>query len=115
MFLFMYIKLVFNNFSDCPQISVGSGAIASSRERTFGAKVKYMCPTGQEFSSGVTEIEIECMQSGQWSVSHIPRCQGNPYLFIYFSYIEKKILSSKKYYKKKKKKKSLDFLKLHFY
>lgn len=84
MFLLHFVKIKFDlfNFSDCPQISVGSGAIASSRERTFGAKVKYMCPTGQEFSTGVTEIEIECMQSGQWSVSHIPRCQGNQYYFL---------------------------------
>ncbi|XP_055948273.1 uncharacterized protein LOC129981454 isoform X2 [Argiope bruennichi] len=61
--------------ADCPQISVGNGAIASSRERTFGAKIRYTCPIGQEFSTGVAEIEIECLQSGQWSVPHIPRCQ----------------------------------------
>lgn len=45
-----------------------------------------MCPTGQEFSTGVTEIEIECMQSGQWSISHIPRCQGRIYKINYIAH-----------------------------
>ncbi|KAF8796738.1 CUB and sushi domain-containing protein 1 [Argiope bruennichi] len=61
--------------ADCPQLSVGERAIASSRETTFGARVMYVCPIGQEFSSGGDKILAECMQGGNWNVSHIPACQ----------------------------------------
>ncbi|KAG8179313.1 hypothetical protein JTE90_016418 [Oedothorax gibbosus] len=61
--------------ADCPQLSVGDRAIASSRETTFGARVVYVCPVGQEFSSGGDKILAECMQGGNWNVSHVPACQ----------------------------------------
>lgn len=61
--------------ADCPQLKVGERAIASSRETTFGARVMYLCPIGQEFTSGGDRIYTECMQGGQWNVSYIPGCQ----------------------------------------
>ncbi|KAM7304917.1 uncharacterized protein ISCGN_014817 [Ixodes scapularis] len=62
--------------ADCPLLTVGEGALASSRETTFGAKVTYVCPAGQEFSNGMSKIVAECMPGGKWSVGSIPRCQG---------------------------------------
>ncbi|KAG0433549.1 hypothetical protein HPB47_019805, partial [Ixodes persulcatus] len=61
--------------ADCPLLTVGEGALASSRETTFGAKVTYVCPAGQEFSNGMFKIVAECMPGGKWSVGSIPRCQ----------------------------------------
>ena len=72
MYFFLYYHIL-----DCPQLSVGERAIASSRETTFGARVMYICPVGQEFSTGGDKILAECMQGGEWNVSHIPSCQGN--------------------------------------
>uniref|UniRef100_A0A6G4ZV11 Uncharacterized protein n=1 Tax=Rhipicephalus microplus TaxID=6941 RepID=A0A6G4ZV11_RHIMP len=61
--------------ADCPLLTVGEGALASSRETTFGAKVTYVCPAGQEFSNGMSKIVAECMPGGRWSIGSIPRCQ----------------------------------------
>ncbi|XP_076318247.1 uncharacterized protein LOC143229580 isoform X1 [Tachypleus tridentatus] len=61
--------------ADCPQLQVGEGAFASTRDTAFGAKVTYTCPIGQEFSNGETKIVAQCMQGGHWSTGYIPSCQ----------------------------------------
>ncbi|XP_028967225.1 uncharacterized protein LOC108863645 [Galendromus occidentalis] len=61
--------------SDCPLMTVGERALASSRDTTFGAEVTYTCPSGMEFSTGRKKIVAECLPGGKWSVAHIPSCQ----------------------------------------
>lgn len=72
--------------SDCPVLRPGEGALASSRETAFGTSVTFTCPVGQEFATGKTRITTQCLPGGNWSVSYIPRCQGNvsrsPLLFF---------------------------------
>ncbi|XP_064091137.1 sushi, von Willebrand factor type A, EGF and pentraxin domain-containing protein 1-like isoform X2 [Macrobrachium nipponense] len=64
------------NFSaDCPTMTAGEGAIASSRDTSFGSVVTYSCPKGQEFANNKTEIVTTCMPGGQWSVDYVPDCQ----------------------------------------
>lgn len=38
--------------ADCPDIVAGTGAIASSRDTTFGSVVSFTCPAGQVFATG---------------------------------------------------------------
>lgn len=61
--------------ADCPPLRVGSGAVASSRDTTFGSVVTYVCPPGQEFSNGQVRMVSVCMDGGQWNVTKIPKCQ----------------------------------------
>ncbi|UYV83192.1 clec-78 [Cordylochernes scorpioides] len=61
--------------ADCPPLHVGARAVASSRDTTFGARVTFGCPPGQEFSTGETRLMAECLQGGRWSLPSIPPCQ----------------------------------------
>ncbi|XP_015790438.1 uncharacterized protein LOC107367263 isoform X1 [Tetranychus urticae] len=61
--------------ADCPPLKIGDNAVASSRESTFGAKVVFTCPMGQEFSNGATRLVTECRQGGVWSLPRIPSCK----------------------------------------
>lgn len=54
----------------------GEGALESNRDTTFGTIVSFSCPVGQEFATGKSKITTECLISGNWSVSYIPKCQG---------------------------------------
>ena len=45
--------------ADCPPLEAGAGAIASSRDTTFGSVVQFTCPLGQLLATGVTEIRTE--------------------------------------------------------
>lgn len=54
----------------------GEGALESNRDTAFGTKVTFSCPVGQEFATGKSKITTECLISGNWSVSYIPKCQG---------------------------------------
>lgn len=63
--------------ADCPFLRPGEGALASSRETAFGTAVTFTCPVGQEFATGKNRIYTECMPGGNWSISYIPKCQGN--------------------------------------
>lgn len=64
------------NFSaDCSPLKIGRNAIASERGSMFGSKVVFTCPVGQEFSTGVSRLETECLMGGQWSLDTIPNCQ----------------------------------------
>ncbi|XP_045614794.2 uncharacterized protein uif isoform X1 [Procambarus clarkii] len=64
------------NFSaDCPMLTAGEGAIASSRDTSFGSIVTYTCPVGQEFANNKTAIVTTCMPGGTWSTDYIPKCQ----------------------------------------
>ncbi|XP_042883171.1 sushi, von Willebrand factor type A, EGF and pentraxin domain-containing protein 1-like isoform X2 [Penaeus japonicus] len=64
------------NFSaDCPKLNAGQGAIASSRDTSFGSVVTYTCPVGQEFANNKTSIVTKCMPGGSWSEDYIPNCQ----------------------------------------
>ena len=66
----------FASFSaDCPPLKVGSGAIRSTRDITFGSKVTFTCPVGQEFLNGKSKIVTECSQGGKWTQPRIPDCQ----------------------------------------
>jgi hypothetical protein len=67
------------HISDCPALQPGLGALASSRDTTFGTIVTFTCPVGQEFATGRTRITTECMLGGNWSVTYIPPCQGKNY------------------------------------
>lgn len=35
----------------------------------------FSCPLGQEFATGKSKIITECLPSGNWSVTYIPKCQ----------------------------------------
>lgn len=61
--------------ADCPPLRPGEGALASSRETSFGTTVIFSCPIGQEFATGKSKLVSECRMGGQWSVSYIPSCQ----------------------------------------
>lgn len=61
---------------DCPKLNAGQGAIASSRDTSFGSVVTYTCPVGQEFANNKTSIVTKCMPGGSWSEDYIPNCQG---------------------------------------
>ncbi|XP_071520140.1 uncharacterized protein uif isoform X2 [Panulirus ornatus] len=64
------------NFSaDCPILPVGKGAIASSRDTSFGSVVTYTCPVGQEFANNKSSIVTTCVPGGTWSIDYIPKCQ----------------------------------------
>src|SRR5207247_1239420 len=66
----------FASFSaDCPPLKVGAGAIRSSRDLTFGSKVTFTCPVGQEYLNGKSKIVTECVQGGKWTTPRIPDCQ----------------------------------------
>ena len=45
--------------ADCPPLEAGAGAIASSRDTTFGSVVQFTCPLGQLLATGVREIRTE--------------------------------------------------------
>lgn len=62
--------------ADCPELQPGIGALASSRDTAFGTLVSFTCPIGQEFATGKTRLVTECLPGGNWSVSYIPKCQG---------------------------------------
>lgn len=62
--------------ADCPELQPGIGALASSRDTAFGTLVSFTCPIGQEFATGKTRLVTECLRGGNWSVSYIPKCQG---------------------------------------
>ncbi|CAG0905248.1 unnamed protein product [Darwinula stevensoni] len=61
--------------SDCPMLKPGAGAIASNRDTSFGSIIKFTCPVGQEFATGLEEIQTMCEAGGEWSVDYIPKCQ----------------------------------------
>ncbi|KAF7987305.1 hypothetical protein HCN44_003067 [Aphidius gifuensis] len=61
--------------SDCPVLTAGDGALASSRDTAFGTIVTFSCPLGQEFATGKTKILTECLPGGNWSITYIPKCQ----------------------------------------
>lgn len=63
-------------FLDCPTLKPGEGALESNRDTAFGTTVTFSCPVGQEFATGKSKITTECLISGNWSVSYIPKCQG---------------------------------------
>lgn len=64
------------NFSaDCSPLKIGRNAIASERGSMFGSKVTFTCPVGQEFSTGATKLDTECLMGGKWSLDTIPNCQ----------------------------------------
>ncbi|XP_045124302.1 sushi, von Willebrand factor type A, EGF and pentraxin domain-containing protein 1-like isoform X1 [Portunus trituberculatus] len=64
------------NFSaDCPSLVAGKGAIASSRDTSFGSVVTFTCPVGQEFASNRSSIMTTCQPGGSWSIDYIPKCQ----------------------------------------
>ncbi|KAK3869849.1 hypothetical protein Pcinc_024872 [Petrolisthes cinctipes] len=64
------------NFSaDCPTQAAGKGAIASSRDTSFGSTVTYSCPVGQEFANNKSSIVTTCLPGGSWSIDYIPDCQ----------------------------------------
>jgi hypothetical protein len=52
-----------------------SGAIGTSDETVFGARVRFTCPEGQVFATGVERIDTRCMPGGKWSQAYIPKCQ----------------------------------------
>ena len=54
---------------------VVSGAIGTSIETVFGSRVRFTCPEGQVFATGVEVIDTVCMPGGKWSQSYIPKCQ----------------------------------------
>ena len=54
---------------------VVSGAIGTSIETVFGSPVRFTCPEGQVFATGVEVIDTVCMPGGKWSQSYIPKCQ----------------------------------------
>lgn len=68
----------------------GEGALESNRDTAFGTTVTFSCPIGQEFATGKSKIMTECLISGNWSVSYIPKCQGKAniteYNFHLYSY-----------------------------
>lgn len=68
--------------TDCPPLQSGIGALASSRETTFGTVVTFSCPIGQEFATGKTRITTKCLEGGTWSTTYIPSCQGTSINFI---------------------------------
>ena len=51
------------------------GAIGTSIETVFGSRVRFTCPEGQVFATGVEVIDTVCMPGGKWSQSYIPKCQ----------------------------------------
>jgi len=61
--------------SDCPPLTSGKGALASSRDIAFETLVTFSCPVGQEFATGQQQIVTECKPGGRWSVNYIPACQ----------------------------------------
>jgi hypothetical protein len=61
--------------ADCPQLVPGEGAIGTSEETVFGARVRFTCPDGQIFATGVEKIDTRCMPGGKWSQEYIPKCQ----------------------------------------
>ena len=54
---------------------VVSGAIGTSIETVFGSPVRFTCPEGPVFATGVEVIDTVCMPGGKWSQSYIPKCQ----------------------------------------
>ena len=53
-----------------------AGAIPLSEIQTvFESEVRFVCPEGQIFATGVREINTRCMPGGQWSTAYIPKCQ----------------------------------------
>lgn len=64
-------------FTDCPVLRPGEGALASNRDTAFGTVVTFSCSVGQEFATGKSKFVTECMMGGNWSVTYIPKCQGN--------------------------------------
>ncbi|KAK9881868.1 hypothetical protein WA026_018067 [Henosepilachna vigintioctopunctata] len=61
--------------ADCPPLKPGAGALASSRDTSFGTKITFNCPIGQEFATGRNRITTQCLPGGNWSISYIPKCQ----------------------------------------
>ena len=52
-----------------------AGAIATSSATVFGSRVRFTCPEGQVFATGVEVIDTTCLPGGEWSQSYIPKCQ----------------------------------------
>ena len=52
-----------------------AGAIGTSSDTVFGSRVRFTCPEGQVFATGVEVIDTTCMPGGKWSQSYIPKCQ----------------------------------------
>lgn len=69
---------------DCPTLKPGEGALESNRDTAFGTTVTFSCPVGQEFATGKSKITTECLISGNWSVSYIPKCQGQANYYYYY-------------------------------
>ncbi|GIY99818.1 neurogenic locus notch 2 [Caerostris extrusa] len=68
--------------SNCPQLSVGERAIASSRETTFGARVMYLCPIGQNsVQEGIKFWQSACREeSGTKYCGPVPQIDnGSPW------------------------------------
>ena len=56
-------------------ITLVLGALGTSVETVFGARVRFTCPEGQVFATGVERIDTRCMPGGKWSQEYIPKCQ----------------------------------------
>ena len=52
--------------ADCPPLEAGAGAIASSRDTTFGSVVQFTCPLGQLLATGVREIRTEVSRNNNY-------------------------------------------------
>ena len=52
--------------ADCPPLEAGAGAIASSRDTTFGSVVQFTCPLGQLLATGVREIRTEVSRNNNF-------------------------------------------------
>ena len=64
-----------NIYFDVTLIYIFSGAIATSSATVFGSRVRFTCPEGQVFATGVEVIDTTCLPGGEWSQSYIPKCQ----------------------------------------
>ena len=49
--------------------------VTTSSATVFGSRVRFTCPEGQVFATGVEVIDTTCLPGGEWSQSYIPKCQ----------------------------------------
>ena len=63
------------NFALEQKIIHFAGAISTSDETVFGARIRFTCPEGQIFATGVDKVDTRCMPGGKWSVEYVPKCQ----------------------------------------
>ena len=68
----------------CPPVPRAVKALANTSSAIYGTHVNYTCRPGYGVGNGSLSFNIECLDTGQWSIPSPPPCTGNQHAYFLF-------------------------------